>query len=139
MQSFYFPVRLCELQGVPDVPPVHDAEGHDQGYHAWPWLHGGVSRGGPIARSAQINGLLHRPHEVESSLETVKVKSLFVCRCVEIKVFLSRDLTKSVQKYRCTFSNIRNLSLHTYILNWFSLLFRAVDPYFCIRVYSQPH
>lgn len=68
--SFLFPVGVWQLKDVPNVPPVHDVEGHDKGHHARPRLHGGVPRGGPIARGAQVDeALLHRPPEVVSSLE----------------------------------------------------------------------
>lgn len=67
---FFFTVGLRELQSVPYVPAIHNAEGHDQGHYARPRLHGSLPRGGPIARGAQIvEELFHRPQEVESPLE----------------------------------------------------------------------
>ncbi|GBP83653.1 hypothetical protein EVAR_57812_1 [Eumeta japonica] len=52
-------IGVHELESLPNIPPLHDAQGHDQGHHARPRLHGGLPRGGPIARGAQVNGHQH--------------------------------------------------------------------------------
>lgn len=80
MVFFIFPVRIWQHEDVPNVPPVHNAQRHDQGHHAWPWLHGSVPRGGSIARGAQlVEALLHRPQTVRSSLASGNNWNGLVC------------------------------------------------------------
>lgn len=55
---------LHELQVIPNLPPLHNAQGHDQGYHAASGLHGGMSRDRRIATVLQSNGP-KRPNNVK--------------------------------------------------------------------------